>query len=155
MMLRPQDKPALVPDPPREVPRWFFVRRMQALAFSGVLFIFLAVVMGVVLSSVLYATTGQVSPAADLALDREHASATGVITAKRCMGNVTLGNRHPWQVGFSFTTRDGAAVEAVGYTLDPTLANQRVGDPIGVEYDPADPSPARPAGGTVAVMPLW
>lgn len=154
MIMRPQDKPALVPDPPRTVPRWFFLRRMRGMAFCGLLFTILGLVLGVGFPVFFYVLGGCVCPTVDLALDRNHASATAVITDKEYMRHTNVNNRHPWKVAFEFRTPGGTTTDAVGYTLDPAFANHRAGDTIEVEYDPADPWRARPVGGTAAVLPL-
>lgn len=152
---RPATNQAAVPDPPRFVPRWFFVRRMQAMFFCGLLCLALGLVLGGALLGMFYYVGGRVLPTVDWRLDREHASATGVITSKGQLTYVHMGTRHPWRVGFEFSTRDGAVVDAVGYTFERSFAAASVGDPVAVEYAPADPWQARPVGGSASLMPMW
>lgn len=154
MIRRPDDKPVLVPDPPRAIPGWFFLRRMRGMAFGGLLFTILGAALGCGLPVFFYVLGGYVWPTVDLALDREHASATAAITDKQCIRHTNVNSRHPWKIAFQFTTPGGTTVDAVGYTFDPSFADRQAGDAIEVEYAPADPWQARPVGGTAALMPL-
>ncbi|MHC4064653.1 MAG: DUF3592 domain-containing protein [Planctomycetota bacterium] len=144
-----------VPDPPRQVPRWFFVRRMQAMLFCGVFFVCLNFVLFVALGIFFYFLGGQRLPTADLGLDRQHARADGVILSKQLVSHIHSGCQHPWKVDFRFTTPADRSVTATGYTFDAEMAGASVGDRIVVEYDPNDPSLARPVGGSVSAMPVW
>ena len=149
------DNRVAVPDPPRAVPPWFFVRRMQGLLFAGV-FTFLFGGLGtVVLGAVAYVAGGQTTPLDDWRLNRDHATATAVVTNRQMVTHSRVNGRHPWRVRFQFTTPAGKTVEAVGHTYAPAFDNTEVGQSIGVEYDPAEPTRARPAGGSAATMPLW
>ena len=154
MIRRPDDKPPLVPDAPREIPGWFFLRRMRAMAFTGLLFTILGVVLGFGLPVFFYFLGGCVLPTVDLALDRNHALATAAITDKQYMRHTNVNSRHPWKIAFRFRTPGGTMVDTVGYTLNPSFADRQAGDPVEVEYDPADAWRARPVGGTAALMPL-
>lgn len=146
---------SLVPDPPRAVPRWFFLRRMRVMVFCGLLLTGLGVVLGGGLPLFFYVVSGCVSPIADSQLDRNHSSTTAVIRAKKLVSHTEIGSRHPWKVTFQFVTPEGMTVDAVGYTYDQSLATGAAGDEIEVEYDPADPSRARPAGGSASLFPPW
>jgi hypothetical protein len=143
-----------VPDPPRAVPRWFFLRRMRAMVFVGLLFIGLGAGMGVGIPMVFYFLSGRVSPTVDWALDRSHATTTAVITDKEFLAHTQVGSRSPWRVAFRFTTPGGVTVDAVGHTYDRSFATRKVGDSLRVEYDPADPSRARPVGGCASLLSL-
>lgn len=154
MIRRPEDRPTQVPDAPRPVPKWFFMRRMWAMAFCGLLLTILGLAFGIGLPVFFYISSGGILPTVDLSLDRDHASAEAVITDKDYMRYTNINNRHPWRVSFRFTTPEGANADAVGYTLDRSFADREVGDTIDVEYDPDDPSLARPVGGSAAMPPL-
>jgi hypothetical protein len=143
-----------VPDPPRVVSRWFYLRRMRAMAFCGLLFAGLGVALGVGIPAVFCVSGDGISPLVDWKLDQRHASTSGVIVDKQLKTNIHINSRHPWRIAFEFATPDGASVEAVGHSLDPSFADRVSGDPIEVEYDPADPSRARPAGGSASLLPL-
>jgi hypothetical protein len=152
MIGRSTRRPNLVPDPPRAVPPWFFMRRMRAMVFCGVLFGMLGVGFGVGFPIMFYFLGGRTWPMVDWALDREHAVTTATITDKRWLSHTEVNGRSPWRVAFRFTTPDGRTIEARGHTWDPSVAGMSAGDPIEVEYDPADPSRARPVGGTAALF---
>ena len=143
-----------VPDPPRVVPRWFFLRRMRAMVFVGLLLIGLGAGMGVGIPMVFYFLSGCISPTVDWALDRSHATATAVITDKEFLSHTQIGSRSPWRVAFRFTTPGGVTVNAVGHTYDSSFATKKVGDSLMVEYDPTDPSRARPVGGCASLLSL-
>ena len=152
MIGRRTQSPSLVPDPPRAVPPWFMMRRMRAMVFCGLLFVMLGVGLGVGLPVMFYFIGGRTWPTVDWALDREHASTTGAIIEKRWLTSTQINGRSPWRVAFQFTTPEGRPVEARGHTWDQSMASMAVGDSIEVEDDPADPSRARPAGGTAALF---
>jgi len=152
--MQAQDEPFL-PDPPRAVPEWFFLRRMRAVFFCGVLLTGLGLLLGLGLPVFFFLLGGRVWPTVDLALDRDHATATGRVVATECQYRVHFGSRHPWKVVFTLVTDDGTEAVATGYTLDPAFERLQPGDTIPVEHDPADPWRARPAGGTVSLIPLW
>ena len=146
--------PTAVPDPPRVVPKWFFVRRMQGMFFCGVLLMPLGLVLCVGMVGVFH-VLGMGSPLADLQLDCQHEVATAVITDKKLLTDIHMGSDHPWRVGFEHTTSDGASVRAVGFTYDQSFAEKELGETIMVEYDPTQPSRARPVGGSTSAIPLW
>lgn len=146
---------AAVPEPPRAVPKWFFVRRMQAMLFCGLLFVGLGLGLGGGLSLMFYLIGGRVSPMVDWDLDRDHATAPAILTHKRFIAHTEINSRHPWNVDFRFSTPDGTTVDATGYTYDQSFADKAIGESISVEYDPTDPCRARPAGGSAALMPPW
>ncbi|MCP4246977.1 MAG: hypothetical protein GY778_07995 [bacterium] len=145
----------LVIDPPRDIPRWFFVRRMQAMFFCALLFIGLGILLGVGLPVVFYFVGGRVSPMVDLSLDRRHADATAVVTCKELMEHMQFNSQHPWKVDFSFGAPPEITINATGFTYEPSIASLAVGDSIDVEYDPDDPTRARPVGGSASLVPLW
>jgi hypothetical protein len=143
-----------VPDPPRMVPRWFYLRRMRAMVFCGVLLAGLGVVLGGGIPVLFYVLGDGISPVVDWKLDQRHASTSGVIIDKELKTHTQINSRHPWRIVFEFTTPDGTSVKAVGHSLDPSFANKKPGDPIEVEYDPTDPSRARPADGSASLLSL-
>lgn len=143
-----------VPDPPRMVPRWFYLRRMRAMVFCGVLLAGLGVVLGAGTPALFYALGDGISPLVDWKLDQRHASTTGILVDKQLKTHTHINSRHPWRIVFQFKTPDGVSVQAVGHSLDPGFAGKASGDPIEVEYDPSDPSQARPAGGSASLLPL-
>ena len=151
MTREPSSDLVSVPDPPRAVPTWFFMRRMPALTICGFVFTGTGIVLGVLFHYLGLWTP----PTIDRALDNKHATATGIISAKRFLAHTEIGSRHPWRVHFQFTAPNGATVEAVGYTFDQAMASKAAGDPVEVEYDPVAPERARPAGGRAALFPLW
>lgn len=154
-MIAKRNHRTLVPDPPRAVPRWFYLRRMQSMVCCGVVFLLLGLGLGVGIPVLFFLLGGRVLPTLDRELDRAHTLATATITAKQCITHVNLNWRHPWKIDFQFTTPAGRTVDAVGYTLDPSVGTRAVGEPLAVEYDPADPTRARPAGGSASLFPLW
>ena len=95
MMDQPTTHRTLVPDPPRAIPRWFFVRRMQAMVFLGPFLIGLSLLLGIGLPVLFYFLGDCVSPMADWDLDRDHALATAVITDKQIVSHTQVGSRHP------------------------------------------------------------
>ncbi len=150
-----RESASTLPPPPRPVPRWFFVRRMQSLLVGGVILTAMGVVPGVGVSLLFWYIADGVWPAVDAALDRNHATATATITDVQLMRNINTPSGHPWKLSFEFVGPRGSAVRAVGYTQDKSVADTGVGGQIEIEYDPANPSRARPAGGTAALLPLW
>jgi len=144
-----------VPSAPRSVPRWFFVRRMQSVVVGGVILTAMGVVPGVGVSLLFWYLAGGVCPTVDTALDRNHATATATITDIELMRNINTPSGHPWKVSFEFADSLANAVQAVGYTKGKSVADMGVGGQIEIEYDPANPSRARPVGGTAALLPLW
>jgi len=150
-----RESASAAPPAPRVVPRWFFVRRMQSMLFGGVFFTAMGLVVGIGVSLLLWYIAGGVWPTVDTALDRNHATATATITDIELMRNINTPSGHPWKVSFEFADSRGSAVQAVGYTTDKSVAAMGVGGQIEIEYDPANPSRARPAGGTASVLPLW
>ena len=144
-----------VPPPPRPVPRWFFVRRMQVMFALGCLLMATSVPAGAGVSLLLWYIAGGVWPTVDAALDRNHATATATITDIELMRNINTPSGHPWKVSFEFADSRGSAVQAVGYTQGKSVADRGIGGQVEIEYDPANPSRARPAGGTASVLPLW
>lgn len=144
-----------VPPAPRDVPRWFFVRRMQVMFALGCLLMATSVPPGVGVSLLLWYVAGGVWPTVDAALDRNHATATATINDIQWMRNINTPSGHPWKMSFEFADSRGNAVRAVGYTQEKSVADTGVGGQIEIEYDPANPSRARPAGGTAAAIPLW
>ncbi|MFH0983150.1 MAG: DUF3592 domain-containing protein [Planctomycetota bacterium] len=141
----------LVPDPPRAVPRWFFVRRMQPMFVCGLVFVGLG---GLILFC-LPLWDANLWPVDDLMLDYYHARTTAILIDKRLIPYVHMGSRNPWKVAFRFTTPEGAKVESVGYTYDQTFANKARGEALEVEYYPTHAQRARPAGGYAASAPPW
>lgn len=154
-MMNEREHRALVPDPPRAVPRWFYLWRVRSMVFCGVLFFSLGIGLGVGLPLCFYVLGGCVLPTVDFDLDRTHASSTAVITAKQLLAYTKVNGWHPWKMSFQFTTSDGRTVDGTGYTLDPSVGAKVEGEPLAVEYDPVDPSRARPAGGIASLFPLW
>ena len=152
---RQTDTSVGVPEPPRAVPTWFFVRRMQAMLFCGLLLVGLGLGLGGGLSLMFYLIGGRVSPMVDWDLDHNHAAAIALLTNKRFIAHTQVNSQHPWNVDFRFSTPDGTTVDATGYTYDQSFADKAIGELIPVEYDPADPSRARPAGGSAALTPPW
>jgi len=151
MTPEPKDQAAPLPHTPRPVPTWFFMRRMPALFVCGVVLSITGVALGVLFHYLGFWTP----PTIDLALDKSHAAATGVITDIRFLAYTHVNGQSPWKVHFEFSTPDGVSVRAVGYTSAQAMASKKAGDPVDVEFDPASPERARPAGGTVALLPLW
>jgi len=137
-----------VPDPPRRVPRWFFVRRMQALLFCGVIF----TVSGGGVLGIFAAASDPICPLADWELNRHAQTTTGHVTGTRLVEHTRSGSRHPWQVRFEFRTPDGSAIAAAGYTWDAAIGQKAPGDPLDVEFDPRQPAKARPVGGSVSLL---
>ena len=154
-MIESSSQTVIIPDPPRAIPKWFFLRRMRAMFFCGVLFTALGIGMSVGLSVLFWVLGGHTWPTDDLALNRSHASTSAAITKKEFIGHIHMGSKHPWKVHFRFTDAEGRTVEAVGFTYDPSFRNKAPGDTMEVEYDPAEPTRARPVGGSAAVLPLW
>ena len=150
------EHPAIqVPDPPRAVPQRFYLRRMRAMFLCGILFAVLGTVLGVGLPVLMLALADSALPTADLALDRNHASATATITDTEYMRHTRMKDSHPWKVSFRFTDEQDNPVEAVGFTYDQSMRDKAPGETIAVEYDPAQPTRARPVGGSASLLPLW
>ena len=137
MIDRPGERASLVPDPPRLVPRWFYLRRMRAMFFCGVLFTTLGIGLGVGLPLFFYVLGGGTLPTADSALDRNHAPATAIITDNEFMRHTQINGRNPWNVTFRFTDAAGKSVDATGFHYDLSFGDKVAGDTIEVEYDPA------------------
>ena len=154
-MMDPSSQTLIIPEPPRAIPKWFYLRRMRAMFFCGVLFTALGAGLAVGLSVFFWVLSGHTWPTDDLALNRTHASATATITEKECIRHINVGSTHPWKVSFRFTDAEDRTVEAVGFTYDQSFGNKVPGDMMEVEYDPAEPTRARPVGGSAAVLPLW
>ena len=154
-MIDHRARSALVPDPPRAIPRWFIGRRMQGMLFVGVLFTVMGGALAVGLVVSLCVLGGSSLSMADWRLDRKHALATGVISNKELIRHVHVNGQHPWKVRFQFARSDGAPVEAAGYTYDRAMASKSAGDAIEVEYDPDRPARARPVGGYASAVPPW
>ncbi len=150
-MTTTQPSPIDVPPPPRELPRWFFVRRMQALAFSAVFFS----ILGVVLLAVPITISGHLPPGPDWTLDQQSRVAPGEILSLEYKRHVHINSRSPWKVGFAFQTHKGRTIRATGYTFDDSIQDKKLGDVIDVEYDPERPEHARPAGGSCSIFPWW
>ncbi len=151
MTMRPAEI-VQVPDPPRSVPRWFFVRRMQALFFCGIIFIVMGIVIAGIMGGVFSAMGDPVCPLADWELERYAQTAPGRVTGTRLVEHTHSGSRHPWQVHFEFQTPAGQTVAAAGYTWDAAVGQKTPGDPIEVQFDPNDPAKARPAGGSISLL---
>jgi hypothetical protein len=145
----------LPPEPPRAIPTWFFVRRMQAMSFCGVLFAVTDVIVLVVLGVVMRHVGGTWLPLADMRLDRVHSIATAAVIDKEFISYIHLDSKSPWRVTFRFAPPDGSPVQASGFTYDQSYKDKQAGDTIQVEYNPAIPSMARPAGGYVGSGPAW
>jgi hypothetical protein len=111
-------------------------------------------VLGGGIPVLFYVLGDDISPVVDWKLDQRHASTSGVIIDKELKTHTQINSRHPWRITFEFKTPDGRSVEAVGHSLNPSFANKSPGDPIEVEYDPTDPSRARPAGGSASLLSL-
>ncbi len=143
--------PVQVPPPPRDIPRWFFIRRMQALAFSGAIMLLVGLVnlVGVIIWS------GHLPPGPDWHLDRRRHETQGQLEGTRFMPHYHMGNRSPWEVRFTFKTPGGRPIHATGYTFDESYQLKQPGDVIPIEYDPDDPTIARPAGGWHSLFPWW
>ncbi len=154
MTLASPNNPWMI-DPPRDVPRWFFVRRMQAMVFGALLCTTLGIVLGIGLPVVFYLVGGRVLPTVDIELDRVHATAPAVLTGKVCITHAKVNSRHPSRLGFVFTTPGGVTVSTVGYTFDAGAATLEPGDRLDIEYDPDEPARARPVGGSASLYPLW
>ncbi len=149
------DTDVMPPDPPRAVPALFFVRRMQGLLFCGLMFTLADLAALGVAGVVMQGLGASPLPLADLRLDRRHGVATGVIINKAFVSSINNGSQSPWKVTFRFAPDDGPAVQASGFTYDQSLRYRQPGDTLPVEYDPANPSVARPAGGYVSCAPPW
>lgn len=152
-MRRTRADSPVVPEPPREVPRWFFTRRMRAMWLCGLLLTVVGATLCLGLG-VFFLALGN-HPLADWRLDRRHAAATGVIRDKQRIDSVHLNSAHPWRVEFEFTLADGRTISAAGYTYDQKVAGLDPGAELAIEYDPEDPATARPVGGYVSVSPPW
>jgi hypothetical protein len=148
-------KTAPMPDPPRHVPPWTFVRRMQAMFIGGVILTATGLSLGIGLPVFFYLLSGRVSPMEDWRLNHHHASATAEFKVATIIPHVHHGSKHPYKVGFRFETADGQSVYAEGFTLDASFGNMQRGDTFPIEYKPDEPTVARPVGGSVALMPLW
>lgn len=144
-----------VPDPPRAIPRWFFLRRMRAMFYCGVLFTALGLGLGGGLTVAFVLLSGGAWPGTDLALDRHHEVSTATLLAKEVVRHVHVNSKHPWKLRFRFMSGSGREVEAVGFTYDASFANKEPGETLDVEFDPAEPSVARPVGGSVTVVHPW
>ncbi len=140
-----------VPPPPREIPRWFFVRRMQGRLFAGALMA--SIGLGTLVALVIW--SGHPPPGPDWSLDRRHKTAEGRITDVVFMPHYHHGSRSPYRVRFTFGTEQSRPINAVGYTFDASFALKRAGDVIPIEYDPSDPRVARPTGGWHSLFPWW
>ena len=154
-MINPSSETVTIPDPPRAIPKSFFLRRMRAMFFCGILFTALGVGLAGGLSVFFWVLGGYTWPTDDVALNRSHASATATITEKQSISHINVESKHPWKVRFRFTDAEGRTVEAVGFTYDQSFGNKAPGDTMEVEYDPAEPTRARPVGGSAAVLSLW
>ncbi|MFH1746599.1 MAG: DUF3592 domain-containing protein [Planctomycetota bacterium] len=144
-----------IPDSPRWVSAGFFLRRMRCMFFCGVLFSALGLLLGLGLPLLFYFIGGRVLPTADWQLDRQHSSATAMLTNIREVKHTRVGSQHPWQVDFRFKTGAGVIVDARGYTYDQSYASKTMGEFIDVEYQPDQPTNARPVGGSRALIPAW
>ncbi len=154
-MLDDRGRPALVPEPPRAVPKGVFYRRMKSLFILGAMFTGLGILLGGGLPWLFYFLGGRVSPTVDWRLNRRHVTTTAEVIGTELMKHFHSGSRHPWKVVFEFTTEDGSREAAVGFTWDPAVGHKAPGAPIEIEYDPDDPSTARPVDGTASLMPAW
>jgi hypothetical protein len=144
-----------LPDPPRAIPKWFFMRRMRAMFAGGVVFTALGLGLGAGIILAVTLLGGGVWPGADLALDRHHEVTTATLLAKEVVRHVHVNSKHPWKLRFRFMSGSGREVEAVGFTYDSSFADKQPGETLDVEFDPAEPGVARPVGGSVAVVDLW
>jgi hypothetical protein len=145
-----------IPDPPRAVPPHLYLRRARAMFFVGLIFTIVGPAAAVALLAATSATGAGISPFTDLLLNRSHSTVIATVLAKKLITSVHAGSEHPWRIDFHFERPDGKAVTAWGYTYDQELGNHLTpGDPIEVEYDPADPSRVRPVGGYAQPTPLW
>ncbi|MBN1341385.1 MAG: hypothetical protein JXQ73_01830 [Phycisphaerae bacterium] len=140
-----------VPTPPREIPRWFFIRRMQALVFT----MGFMIALGFAMIGVAVLWSGYPPPGPDWALNQQHREARARITGAHFMPRYHYGNRSPWEVRFVFETSDGRKVATVGYTLDPSFGPGQVGQWMPIEYDSDRPTIARPVGGMHSLVPWW
>lgn len=143
--------PADVPPPPRDVPRWFFVRRMQALVFIAVFM----TALGFAMLGAVSVWSRHLPPGPDVGLDGHHRTARGRITRARYLANYHYGRRSPIEIRFTFQTPHAGLIAATGYTLDQSYRDARPGEEIEVEYDPAEPTVARPVGGFHGLFPAW
>ncbi len=140
-----------VPLPPRGLPRWFFVRRYQALSFVVALMTSISL-LG---SALFIAIAGEWPSTVDWTLDRHHVKTEGDILGLRQLSHIHINGQSPWEVRFEYATGQGQRVEAVGYTTDEAFKGKAAGQPLSVEYDPENPTIARPAGGSRTLLPLW
>lgn len=138
-----------LPPPPRVVPRWFFVRRMQVLFFSAAFM----PALGAIILTVLGVIAGHPPPGPDFWLDRECRVAEARITGLRFLSHVHVNGRSPWEVGLEFTSPEGRVVRTHGYTFDD--AGLEVGGLIEIEYRSEHPEQARPKGGMASILPYW
>jgi hypothetical protein len=123
--------------------------------FCGVLFTALGLGLGAVFVLVFGALGDWVWPGHDLTLDRQHEVATATLLDKEWMRHTRVNGRHPWKVRFRFVDGSERTVEGVGFTFAQWMARTEEGDALEIEYDPANPTVARPAGGSVALVPVW
>jgi hypothetical protein len=126
---------------------------MQSMFFCGCLLSVSGTAMCIVISVLVSADLGGfVWPSVDMSLYRNHAVATGAITGLEVLEDINFPSGHPRRVAFSFRDDQGRTMDGVGYMRLSVLGDRSVGDALRIEYDPADPTRARPAGGSAAMM---
>ena len=121
--------------------------------FGGVLLTGLGMLFGVGFPVIFYILSEGVPPWADLGLNHNHETTTAVMMEKKLITHTHSNSQHPWKVTFRFATADRQPVIATGYTYDQSFAEKAFEDVIDVEYDPADPTRARPVGGSASLVP--
>lgn len=147
----------VIPDPPRVVPSRLYLRRARCMFFLGISFLAMSPA-GVLIMLIVHSSIGGglTAPLPDLLLNANHSIATGTVTSKKLITAVHMNSEHPWRIGFHYDLPGGASVAGSGFTYDQDLGNRiQPGDQIEIEYDPSNPTRARPAGGYVGSAPPW
>jgi len=129
-----------IPDPPRPVPRWFFVRRMQAMVICGGVLGGLYLVIGIGLPILIHVLGGGGPPLANYQLDRHHVTTTGTVIRVQPVRYLSVGSKHPLDVTYSFRDQRDLEVTGCDRTYHYAWAESlKPNDSVAVIYNPRWP----------------
>jgi len=121
-----------IPDPPRAIPRWFFLRRMRAMFFGGIIFTAVGILFGVTCLVLCVRRTRHARM-----LLTYGAGAEAEVVRKQRVSYIHFGSKSPYDVYYRFHDHYGQEVIGRDRTYHYAWAEAlNPGDKVGVVYNP-------------------